>query len=200
MQPVTYHRRRSAMSRSEREWSVEPDALVTRSSYGAERRYLWKDFASIRLCHEPARHRPWRYVLELQPKHRRKITIDNAHYAGPRDYKDRSETYTPFVRAVAARIAAANPKARALIGETPKRYFFLLLLALVGLGGLAFTLIAVRTPLDQFAFAPLIKFAVVVLMLPFFWRWVIKAMPHGVPMDAIPDRALPPEAGAGDRT
>jgi hypothetical protein len=29
-------------------------------------------------------------------------------------------------------------------------------------------------------------------MLPVFWRWVIKGMPRGVPIDAIPERALPP--------
>jgi hypothetical protein len=192
MQPIVYRRRRNAMSRSEREWRVEDDALVTRGNSIRERRYLWKDMASIRLCAEPARDRPWRYVFELQPKHKRKILIDNAHYISAGSYQDRSATYTPFVRAAAERFATAKPGAQALIGETPKRYFFLLLLALVALGGLAFVLATVRTPLDQYGFAPLLKVAVILAMLPVFWRWVIKSMPRGVPIDAIPDRALPP--------
>lgn len=180
------------MSRSEREWRIEDDALVTRGATGGERRYLWREMASIRLCQDPARHRPWRYVFELQPRHKRKIVIDNAHYVGPRDYKDRSDTFTPFVRAAAARLAEESPSTRVLIGETPKRYFFLLLTALVALCALAFVLVAVRTPLDALPYAALIKFAIVALMLPVFWRWVIRAMPRGVPLDAIPERALPP--------
>jgi hypothetical protein len=195
MEPVIYVRRRGALSRGEREWRVEDDALVTRGSTGAERRYAWKDIVSVRLCHEPAAQRPWRYVFELQPKHQRKIVIDNAHFVARREYEERSHDYAAIVRAATARLAVANPKTHALIGETPKRYFFLLLLALIGLGALAFVLATVRTPLDALPYASLIKFAVIALMLPVFWRWVIKAMPRGVPLDAIPERALPPESG-----
>ena len=101
----------------------------------------------------PSRFRPWRYVFELQPRHARKIVIDNAHYVSPGQFEDRSASYTPFVRAALARLAIENPKARALIGETPKRYFFLLLLALLALGGLAFALVAVRTPVDALPYA-----------------------------------------------
>ncbi len=193
MTPVVYRRRRNALSRSEREWRVEEDALVTRGGKGGERRYPWKDFVAIRLCQEPAQHRPWRYIFELQPKDKRKIVLDNAHFVSRGEYEDRSATYAPFVRAAAAQLAAINPKAQALIGETPKRYFFLLLVVLLGLGGLALALATVRTPLDDLPYAALVKFAIILLMLPIFWRWVLRAMPRGVPLDAIPDRALPPE-------
>jgi hypothetical protein len=54
-------------------------------------------------------------------------------------------------------------------------------------------LVAVRTPLDALPNTSLIKFAIILLMLPVFWRWVIGAMPRGVSPDAIPERALPPE-------
>lgn len=193
MQPVIYRRRRSAISRGEREWRVEDDALVTRGDSGAERRRAWKEIVSVRLYYEPARFRPWRHVFELQPRHGRKIRIDNAHCLDRRRFEDRSESYTPFVRAALARVAAESPNARALIGETPKRYFLLLVAALAGFGALAFVLIAVRTPLDALAHAALVKFAIILLMLPVFWRWVIGAMPRGVALDAIPERALPPD-------
>lgn len=192
MEPVRYVSRWGAISRGEREWRVEDDALVTRGASGHERRYPWKDIVSVRLCHEPTRARPWRYVFELQPRHNRKIEIDNSHFIGAGAYEDRSSTYTPFVRAALARIAQANPKTQALIGETPKRYFLLLLLALIGLGALAFALVAVRTPFDGAPYANLVKLAIVLLMLPIFWGWVIRAMPRGVALDAIPERALPP--------
>jgi len=195
--PVIYRRRRDAISRSEREWRVEEDALVTVGGSGRERRYRWRDIVSVRLVHDPARSKPWRYVFELQPKHERKIVIDNAHYLGAREFEERSEDYRRFVRAALARWAAEHPKGRALIGETPKRYFFLLIGALLGLGAFAYLLVAVPTPLDSAPFAGLIKFALILLMLPLFWRWVLKAMPRGVAPDQIPERALPPERTSG---
>lgn len=196
-EPVIYRRRRNAISRTEREWRVEDDALVSRGSSGRDRRYRWSDIVSVRLLRDPAPARPWRYVFELQPKHARKIVIDNAHYTGERSFEERSETYTPFVRAAVARWAEVHPKGRALIGETPKRYFFLTIAALLGLGALAYAIVAIPTPLDSLSYAIVIKLGVILLMLPFFWRAVIKAIPRGVPPDAIPERALPPNSNPG---
>jgi hypothetical protein len=191
MQPVIYRRRRNAMSRGEREWRVEENALVSRRAGGGERRTAWRDIVAVRLCFAPTRFKPWRYVFELQRRDGGKFELDNAHYRGAGDFEERSEAYVVFVRAALARIAAENPKARALIGETPKRYFFLLLTSLVVLGGAAFALIAVRTPLDDLPYANVVKLALILLMLPVFGRWVLGAMPRGVPLDAIPARALP---------
>lgn len=192
MQPVVYRRRRDTISRSEREWRVEPDALVTLGGSGQTRRFPWTDILAVRLCFSPTRFKPWRYVFELTPRRGRKITLDNAHCLGAGRFEDRSATYTPFVRAALERLRLAKPGMHALIGETPKRYFFLLLVALMVLGALAFALIAVPTPLDGLPYAGLIKLAIILLMLPIFWRWVLGAMPRGVPLDDIPKRALPP--------
>lgn len=194
MQPIIYRRRRGAVSRGEREWRVEDDALVTRGPRGGERRIRWRDFVGVRLYCEPARGRPWRYVFELQSRHTPRIVIDNAHCLGPGRYEDRSSTYTPFVRATLQRIATANPKARALMGETPRRYFFLLLCALLGFGALAFAMIAVRSPLDALPYALPVKLGVILLMLPVFWVWIIRSMPRGVPLDQVPGRVLPQSA------
>lgn len=196
-EPVTYRRRGGAISRNEREWRVEDDALVSCGGSGREKRYRWCDIASVRLLHDPARARAWRYVFELQPKHERKIIIDNAHYLGARDFEERSESFTPFARAAIARWAATHPKGRVLIGETPKRYFFLLIGALLGLGLLAYILVAVRTPLDALPYANLVKFGIILLMLPIFWRSVLKIVPRGVAPNEIPDRAFPSNSNPG---
>jgi hypothetical protein len=192
MQPVSYRRRRNALSRGEREWRVEEDALVTVGSAGSPERFAWADIENVRLCAGPARGRPWRYVFELQPKRGGKIVLDNANYLGPGRYEQRSEDYRRFVQAALGRLGAAKPEMRALIGETPRRYFFLLLLALLAFGALAFVLVAIRTPLDDLPYPQLIKLAIVLLMLPIFWRWVLGAMPRGVALNEIPERALPP--------
>lgn len=194
MQPVVYRRRRDALSRGEREWRVEEDALVSVGLSGAEKRYPWSEIQNVRLCAVPARFRRWRYVFELQPRRGGKLVIDNASYLGPGRYEERSGSYGAFVRAAIDRLHAAKPDMRALIGETPRRYFFLLLVALVVLCAAAYTLIAVPTPIDHLPYAMLIKLALVLLMLPVFWRWVLGAMPRGVALTDIPERALPPSA------
>lgn len=180
------------MSRGEREWRVEETVLRSVSAGGRERRLVWSDVVSVRLRRCPARARPWRYVFTLQSKDGRKTEIDNCHLVSMGAYEDRSASFTPFVRAALARIAASSPKARALIGETPKRYLFLLLISLLGLAALAVGLTVVRTPLDSLPYAAAVKLGVTLLMLPLFWRWVLGAMPRGVTLDQVPDRALPP--------
>ncbi len=190
--PVIYLRRANRAARGEREWRVEDDALVTRGGSGNVRRTKWSEIVSVRLYHDPTPQKPFRYMFALKPRDKVTIEIDNAHYVGPGQFEDRSDTYTPFVRAALARVAERSPKAMALMGETPKRYFFLLLLSLIGLCGLAYVLVALPTPLDGLPNAALIKFGIVLLMLPLFWLWVLRAMPRGVPLDAIPERALPP--------
>ena len=167
---------------------------MSTSASGREQRVPWHDVISVRLCSEPHRSKPWRYVFKLQQKNGRKIEIDNAHFVKMGSFEERSGDYKNFVRAALARVAAANPKAKALIGETPRRYFFLLLGGLLGLIALSYALLVVRTPLDQYQFAPLVKFAVIVLMLPIFWRWIFGAIPRGVALNEIPERALPPDA------
>jgi hypothetical protein len=192
MTAVIYRRRHSALSRGEREWRVEEGGLVSVGASGHERRWAWKDFVSVRLCHAPTRLKPWRYTFEAQFRNGQKVLIDNGHYVGPGRFEERSDTYTPFVLSLVSRLSAANPKLRALIGETQKRYFLLMLGALLGLGLLAYVLIAVRTPLDALPYANGVKLVLVLAMLPVFWRWVARALPRGVALDAIPERALPP--------
>ncbi|WP_395646569.1 hypothetical protein [Terricaulis sp.] len=171
---------------------------MTRSASGHEKRTPWREIVSVRLYADPARDRPWRYVFELQPLHKRKITIDNAHAVGRGDYEDRSASYTPFVRAALKQLAAENPKARALMAETQKRYFFLMLFGILAMGALALALAALPTPPAMAEWAPLAKFALVLALLPVFWAGILRVIPRGVPLDQIPARALPPEGGAAE--
>ena len=195
-QTITYRRRRGRVSRGEREWRIGDDALVMTSPSGGEKRTPWKDVIGVRLYHEELRSRPWRYAFELHTRQGDRIVIDNAHCLGARQYEDRSASYTPFVRAALAHIAEANPKARLLIGETQKRYFFLMLVALLAVAALALAVMLIPTPLDATPFAAPVKLGAILLLLPVFWFGVLRSMPRGAPLDAIPERALPPEPGA----
>ena len=195
MLATTYRKRRGSLSRGEREWRVEDDALCTRGPTGRERRYPWVEIVSVRLYHEPRGGRPWRFVFELQPKDRRRVEIDNAHFVARGDFEDRSAAYTPFVRAALERLASTRPQMRALIGETPRRYFALLLGGLLALCALAYALVVVRTPLDALSYAPMLKLGFIGALVFVFWRWVVGALPRGFALDQVPARALPAVAG-----
>lgn len=196
MQALTYRRRHNAFSRGEREWRVDDEGLSSVGASGHVRRWAWKDFVSVRLCHEPTRLKPWRYTFEAQFRSGEKLLLDNGHYSGPAQFEERSSDYASFIRGLLARLHQANPKLRALTGETQKRYFFLMLAALLGLGGLAYVLVALPTPLDGLPFSGAVKLGLILAMLPVFWGLVARAMPRGVALDAIPDYALPPEGVA----
>ena len=154
-------------------------------------RQAWCEIACIRLARAPKLKRPWRHVCEIKLRNGRRIVIDNAHYCAPGQFENRSESYADFVRAAGAHLAKANPRARALIGETPLHFFVLLVAALIGFGVIAFGLIAFPTALDGLPYAPLLKLGIVLGMLPLFGWWLIGATPHGVALDNIPPRALP---------
>ena len=185
MHAVTYRRRRSPVSGGERAWRVDDDALAMVSPSGAEKRIPWKNVIGVRLYHGQRRGRPWRYAFELHTRQGGRLIIDNAHCLRARQYEDRSVSYTAFVRAALARIAAANPKARLLTGETQKRYFFLLLTSLLAVAALALGLLL--APLA----AP-VKLGLVLLIMALFWFGVLRALPRGAALDAIPEHALPP--------
>lgn len=190
--PVVYRRRRNALSRAEREWRAERDALVTKGGSGRERRWPWRDVISVRLRHDPARDRPWRYTFQLQFKQGHKVSLDNAHFVSTGVYEDRSAAYTAFALAALDRLHATNPKLRALSGETQKRYFFLALTGLLVMGGAAYALIALPTPFDGMPSGNLIKLGILALMLPVFWILMLRAFPRGAPLDALPAHVLPP--------
>lgn len=192
---ITYSRRRDTVSGGEREWRIDDDALVMRRPGGGEKRTPWKDVLGVRLYHEALRNRPWRYAFELHTRQGNRIVIDNAHCVASSQFEERSSRYTPFVRAALARIAAANPKARLLIGETQKRYFFLMLMGLLAIAGLALALMVIPTPLDATPLALPVKLGLVLSLLPLFWIGVLRSLPRGAALDAVPDRALPPENG-----
>jgi hypothetical protein len=192
---ITYSRRRNQVSGGEREWRIEDDALVMRRPGGGEKRTPWRDILGVRLYHEALRNRPWRYAFELHTRQGARIVIDNAHCIAGSQFEERSSRYTPFVRAALARIAAANPKARLLIGETQKRYFFLMLMGLLAIAALALALMVIPTPLDATPLALPVKLGLVLSLLPLFWVGVLRSLPRGAALDAVPDRALPPENG-----
>ena len=66
-----------------------------------------------------------------------RATLWSTHFAGVADFEDRAATYTPFVRALVARVAAANPACSFRAGTRPLSYWagqlFLLAMAILAI-------------------------------------------------------------------
>jgi hypothetical protein len=117
------------------------------------------------------------------------LRFSPTHYAGVADFEDRAATYAPFVRALIARVATANPVARFRSGGTLAGYWaqHLFLLAMVAL--LVFVLSEVGVaPLSESSWA---KFAVIVGFVPLMIVYSRKNWPRRFTPDAIPRDVLP---------
>jgi len=65
-----------------------------------------------------------------------KIKLRSAHYRGLGDFEDRTATYAPFVRALAAQVATSAPDAKFIAGSTGL-WILWLIVGLIWLGVLA---------------------------------------------------------------
>jgi hypothetical protein len=188
---TSYRKRENVFEKGEREWRVDPHALVLRTVEGAEMAYPWRDVTTVRLRHNPSRFNLQRHAFDVAFKNGIDWSIDNGHYAGFATFEDRTATYTPFVRAALARIAAEAPNAKVYMGSSLASY-----LAQVALVTVAFlALVAVFLTLPVFESSDPwwigLKLVLIAAMLPPFIIWVRTNYPRAIKIDAIPDDAWP---------
>ena len=126
---MRWNTRRSGASR--------PDALELQGGPTAGPdvvlRFPYRDIVGVRLSYAPSRFDSARYRCDLRMRSGQRLAILSTHYAGIADFEDRAATYGPFVRALIARVAAANPSASYRSGKSPVTYWaeHLFLLAMV---------------------------------------------------------------------
>jgi hypothetical protein len=174
-------------------WRLTSDALELQggpaAGSDAVMRLPYRDIASVRLSYAPSRVDSVRYRCDLTMRSGRRLAILSTHYAGVADFEDRAATYAPFVRALIARVAAANPSARFRSGKNPVAYWaeHLFLLAMVAL--LVFVLsVTGFAPLSESSWA---KFAVIIGFIPLLIVYTRKNWPRSFKPDAIPEDVLP---------
>ena len=161
---MIYRRRHNALSRGSAS-GVSRTGAGVRRRFGHVRRWAWKDFVSVRLCHEPTRFKPWRYTFHAQFKSGEKWSSIMAIMSAPAALKNGAR----LTRRSCALLARLHKPTRTSANrETQKRYFFMVLGALVGLCGLAYVLVVARTPLDGLPFSGALKLPDLA-MLPLFW-------------------------------
>lgn len=186
---IRYAKRENVFEKTERVWTVEPDALVWSGMDGTFARAPWTDVLSVRLTYAPTRMKPWRHKLTLKTRDGAVWTIDNAHFQGVGEFEDRSGSFTPFVLACVERIAALAPAARARLGSDPLAYWAQLAFVALMFGLLAFVIIALPTPFGAVIW---IKLGLIAVMLPVMFSFAVRAWPRSADLDAEAFReALP---------
>jgi hypothetical protein len=190
---IAYRKRDNLFTSGETEWRVEDDALVRRASDGSERRIAWKDVTRARVRFYPTIAKPWLHQFRVEGCNA-SVTVDNGHFAGLADFEDRSESYSPFVRAALAHIGAQAPGAQIDVGSRPLTFWATMVFVAVSLGLLAAVLILLPLPAAP-PFAAIVKLAVLAygaLMLP---RWIRHNWPRRGDIAAA-ERELPGYSGA----
>ena len=119
------HTVRNSLIDKERSFTLGEDALTWRDDAG-EGRLAYADVRDMRLIGYPSLIGE---ALQCTVRGRRhgKVKIRSAHYRGLGDFEDRTETYAPFVAALAKRVAARAPDARFIAGSTGLRIVWLVL-------------------------------------------------------------------------
>lgn len=192
---ISYRKRDNVFSKVEREWRVEPDALVMRDENGRETRLPWRDVKFVRMQYAPTRIKMERYLFQIAGKRGPKFSIDNMHYAGFADFEERSATYTPFARAVLDKVKEQSPGAAVYLGASPASY--IAQVAFVSIAFAAFAALFFVIPVfEVMSDVSWMKFVIVLLALPFFFRWLYTAYPRKADLNALPDYVLPKETEA----
>src|SRR5262245_37411931 len=136
--PPTFVARANALE-YEAVWRLGPDALALQGGPAAGPevvvRFPYRDIVRVRLSYAPSRIDWARYRCDLKMRSGQGLAILSTHYAGIADFQDRASTYVPFVRALIARVAGANPSASFRRGKNPVVYWaeHIFLVAMVAL-------------------------------------------------------------------
>jgi len=188
---TSYRKRENVFEKGEREWRVDPHALVLRTVSGHEMAYGWRDVTTVRLRHNPSRFNLQRHVFEIAFKNNIDWSIDNGHYAGFATFEDRTETYIPFVRAALARIAAEAPNAKVYTGTSLISYIAQVALVAVAFAALVALFLTIPVFESSNPWWIGLKLLIIAALLPPFFTWVRTNYPHAVKIDAIPEDAWP---------
>jgi hypothetical protein len=190
--PPTYIARANALE-YEAIWRLGPDGLELQGGPTAGPdvvlRFPYRDIIGVRLSYAPSRVDSARYRCDLRMRSGQQLAMLSTHYAGIADFEDRAATYAPFVRALIARVAAANPSARFRSGKNPVTYWMehLFLLAMVVL--LVFVLSMTGfAPLSESSWA---KLMIVLGSIPLLLVYTRKNWPSRFTPDTIPKDVLP---------
>jgi hypothetical protein len=183
---VEYSVRRSALEK-QRVWRVDRSGLSW-SYEGHQGHFDFKEITAIRLEWAASRADHNRYACYVRRFNGWTETIVSTHYAGPMQFVDQRETYSPFVMALLSSAAGANPACTFHAGASLLSYAGSFLILGTSLLLLAAVALSIGIPLTGLIVAKLIVLA---FLVPLGLNWLRKNRPRqfsppGVPPDVIP--------------
>ena len=114
---------------STRTWKLTDDSICWSEESGSSGEVHYSVITKVRLRYEPTRFETNRYSLIFQAPIEYKIT--NIHYQGVMDFKDQSEDYRSFVKALHANLVSHDSKASFASGSTATAYLMNILLTVL---------------------------------------------------------------------
>jgi hypothetical protein len=193
---TSYRKRENFFEAGEDVWSVEGDSLVHNRADGTVDRRKLSDVVSVRLRYAPTNAKTWRYAFEIRFKAGHAWHIDNGHFVGIADFEDRSASFVPFVRDVIQLVSQHAPQARAFLGSSWTSYLLQVGFLVIAFSALAGVLLMLPIGAGISGMV-VVKLAIIAFFLPVLFKWVRRALPQGVPINAIPDDAYPPVESGG---
>ena len=155
---------------------------------GGAARFPYAGITELRLSYDPTRFDTRRHRCDVRSASGAG-TLWSTHFAGVADFEDRAATYTPFVRALVAHVAAANPNCAFRAGTRPLAYWagqlFLLAMAIVAIWVIA---MVGGSALSEVTWA---KLFVVIGLIPLAFAYARKNRPRRFEPGEIPDDVLP---------
>jgi len=156
---------------------------------GGEARFPYADITDVRLSFDPTRFDTQRHRCDIRLAGGEHATLWSTHFASVAEFEDRAATYTPLVRALVARVAAANPDCAFRAGTQPLAYWsgqlFLLAMAILAIWVIA---LVGGSALSEVTWA---KIFVVLGLIPLAFNYARKNRPRRFTPDAIPPDLLP---------
>lgn len=186
---LRYIKRESLAEKGERLYEMDGEQLTETRPDGFGQAIAFAEVAAIRVAFAPTRMKPNRYLVTVSGKDRSAIRYDNMHFRGVGDFEDRSVAFSEFTRFLIERVSRAAPAAR-LYSGAPALSFAVQLA--VGAGGLVLAATAlIVAPLGTGTPSALVKGAILLILLPFFVRWMFRSRPAVHDMGKLPPDLLP---------
>jgi len=188
---IDYRKRESLLEKTERIYRLTDDEIQMVRPDG----YTWglklADIDTIRVAYAPTRAKTNRYLATIIDRKKGKLQYDNMHFAGVADFEDRSVAFSEFTMFVIDRVRSSSPTAKLMAGAPAASYFGQLFFVAAVFFVMALVIFALPVNFGNLAITVFIKAGVIIVLLPFLFKWIVKGRPRQIAFDAIPENYLP---------
>jgi hypothetical protein len=186
--PLVYEHRAKPYAQEAR-FEMKPDVLaVTQGSRSGD--FAYRDIELVRLLYKPRNTTNEGYQTKLYRKDWRTVGLTNLTWKSLVDLDRQDADYAVFVRALIARIAAANPGV--VLEAGMPRWLYTLTAAAGGIAMIALVLVGIAALRQGGWPMALMTVAIGAYFVWWTWRYLGRNRPRRFRPDAIPADVMPP--------